>query len=187
MKNLKTLSLARVILKIFQFVYILSFAVFIGLLGYAMISSEFAKNIDISGTLEPGLTSIDLLADPAIDRENTVQLQDLGRGMLLWILIRHSLLWVLGLMIILRIRRILETMQSVQTFYQRNINLLRTIGNICIIIAMISCFNIFPEDGVTKFALSIPFSPLLFGLAAFLMSEIFREGLRLAEDKDSIV
>lgn len=120
--------------------------------------------------------------------EETVYLSDMGIGIRMWVLIRYALI---SLFLILIINRVIEICKSVEvdhTFYNNNVAHLKQMSKYASWIFMIGLFN-FIDEGHNGIGLQLgfPFGMLAFSLMCLTLSEVFREGSTLLQDKNAIV
>ncbi len=112
---------------------------------------------------------------------------EIGVPMLYWLLIRTSVFFVLTWLILKRILKVLISVNDQRTFFTENINHFQRLAMLGILFALVSLFNFGTLDGQTIFHFAIPFEPLLFSLACWVLGEIFREGGKFREDSTSII
>jgi len=182
----KTLRYTRLLLRIFTIVYIFFFVLFLALVVYWHIYPDDFGNVDMSSGFKAGFAVTNIKFSPDNMPPKAIVLSDLSHAMMYWLVFRNTVFFVLGLLILRRINAVLHSIKTLETFYHENIQHFRTIGKLCFIIVGISFFN-FYYDGKLTVDLTLPFTPLLFGAASYMMAEVFKEGLALAEDNKSII
>ena len=160
-------------------------------LAYALIDSSYHpdqyQHVVLTDTFRAGwgVRDINLCWDCASPKD--ILMSQLSDGMRLWLAIRSAFFLTMSYLIIRRIFMILRSVHGIETFYPGNIKHFRQLALYGLIAAFVSTFN-FYNDGVgTNWNLTIPFGPLSFSLACLVLSEIFKEGQSLEEDKASIV
>lgn len=98
--------------------------------------------------------------------------------------IRYSAMLALFFLSVGEFKKIMKSVQSINTFRIDNVKSFRRIGQYAIIYFFVSSFYSyeFNEIGYTGFRVS--FAPFILALFAFIMAEIFKEGNLLLEDKE---
>lgn len=119
--------------------------------------------------------------------EYAVLLSELSAAILYWLYIRSVFFFAITWLMVKKIILVLGSIQSLQTFYQDNIEHFRDLAKLGFWGFLVSCFNIGFTDGDYQLNFSIVFGPLLFSMACLILSEVFREGKALLEDNNMIV
>lgn len=187
MEKNRVLSIASLVLKIFLVIYILFFATFICLAIYWHFNPEAFKRIEISSGFNAvfGIPEIRMLHTEK--NADDIILSEISSPMLYWLVIRNSIFFLLGLMIIFKISKIINSVLSLNTFYNDNIHHFRKMGRLFLIMALFIFFNFYYQDKVLILRFSIPFTSLMLAMSCFVLAEIFSEGKLLSEDKKLIV
>lgn len=88
---------------------------------------------------------------------------------------------ILSMLMVQEVRKILKSVQDLETFNSRNVKAFRTLGYLCLAMAALNSVLLLStnQDAVKNF--SVDFNFLYFMLAAFIMAEIFKEGQNLSE------
>ncbi len=183
----KILSYSKGLFWVFMVLYVGSFILLLGLMAYWHINPTDFGNVDITSGFEAGFGVSRITFSPENIPPRAIVLSEISYAMAWWLILRNTLFFVLGLLILLRIRSILQSFQSLQLFYETNIQHLRQIGQLFLIIAGLSFINFYAAEGDVQIDLTLPLASLLAAAGGFLMSEVFREGYALAEDQKSIV
>ena len=114
-------------------------------------------------------------------------LNDLGAGMVYWLVGRTTLFFVLLALCLRKALSILVSIKQKAVFYDRNTQAFKQLAFLGLGFAVVSFFNFGTVAGVTTYYFRIPFGALLFSAACWVLSEVFAEGKRLYEDSNSIV
>lgn len=172
--------------------YGLCIAFYLGFL-FVMVHSTFQpasyQLVEVSQAFRTGygLNDIHFYFDAARAPADGIFLADLNSGMRLWLLIRGTAFFLLTFLIITYLIRILQSVQALKTFYEANIRHFRKIGWYALAGFVLSSFNFVLQGGTTSLRLDLAFGPLGVSLAAFILSEIFKEGKQLLDDQNSII
>lgn len=115
---------------------------------------------------------------------NVFVLGQLNTSSLYFNYLRYSSLLILFFLSIREFKKILKSVQSLETFRNDNVKSFRCIGQYVFVYFILSSFYWyqFNEIGFSGFAFS--FTPLIIMLFAFILAEIFKEGNLLLEDKE---
>jgi len=163
---------------------LLTFAAILGFVIYWHINPEYFDNWYLLNPFKPGSASFNF------QRSNTavgMTFNDLGSTNVYWMMIRTTLFSAIVLFAQRLILKVLYSVGSTATFYVENIRYFKRLAMTGIVFSLVSFFNFGIIDGQWQFFLSIPFVPLLFATACYVMAEIFKEGNRLQEDSNSII
>ena len=152
---------------------------------YGIFNPSFLEQWYLQEPFEPG--SIKVNFKYSNNATEGTALGSLGTGMLIWLIIRMSVFFVLALIALKKILGILISVKDSRTFFMSNILAFRRLAIIGLIYAVFAFFNIGTIEGEVFFKVSIPFGPLLFSAACWVLSEIFLEGRKLSEDSNSII
>lgn len=183
----KILSYSKWLFRVFMVLYVGSYLVLIGLMVYWHINPADFGNVDITSGFKAGFGSSRIAFSPENMPPRAIVLSEISYAMAWWLILRNSVFFLLGLLILLRVRAILQSFQSLRMFYESNIRHFRRIGQLFFIIALVSFFNFYAGNGDVQFDLTLPLASILAAAGGFLLSEVFREGYALAEDQKSIV
>lgn len=112
--------------------------------------------------------------------------------MIIWLIVRHSVLFALNIMILWNAMALLKSIRYSKTFYEENIKAFMHMAKYGLLIALISMVNFRYDDqyaGGSSFewVMDIPFSVLLFTLACKVLAEIFKQGKLLSDENQSFV
>ena len=113
--------------------------------------------------------------------EKRFYLNDLNRASLYFTFFQLVLGMILSMLMVQEVRKILKSVQDLETFNSRNVKAFRTLGYLCLAMAALNSVLILStnQDAIKNF--SVDFTSLSFMLAAFIMAEIFKEGQNLSE------
>ena len=187
MKN-KILNISSFLLKVSFWVIILLLGGYLAMVIHWHFSPETYSNLIVTEGFQAGFGGIKLrYCSECNPTGSDLFFKELGSGMVYWSLIRLVLFSVPVLMIIKRFQKILQSLQARDTFYADSIQLFRTIASLGFVLTLLSSFNFLTLNGNTEFFFTVPFGPLLFSFGCLVLSEVFREGSGLVEDKKSIV
>jgi hypothetical protein len=184
--NKKPLQWAYGFCRILQGIVSILFILFLIFLIYGLLSSDSSGSILLKDTFKAGMgVGNFVLCDNC--NEEGFYLHELSNSMILWLMIRGSIIFIIYLAIIGRILNILQSIKTKQTFYIENIKNFRLLTRYGVIMVLIGFFNFINHEGQNSFQLTIPFGPIMFTMACWVLAEIFREGKELSEDNKSIV
>ena len=124
---------------------------------------------------------------PTCTEDSSLRLNEIGINMKIWMLLRGSLLLGLTFMIVSRMKEICTFATSISTFYKGSIQNFNRIAIYGFMIAVLSSFNFFSFNGESDIWVSFPFLPVAFSLFNLMLAEVFKEGLLLTEDTNSII
>ena len=100
--------------------------------------------------------------------------------------LQHFFLFVLILMFLCvwEFQKVIKSVKDIKTFGKNNVQSFRRIGRLLIGYAILTSYTSFRfEDGGFK-GVSIPFTVMFLILFAFIMAEIFKEGVMLKEENE---
>jgi hypothetical protein len=105
------------------------------------------------------------------------------KGLLLFYGLKACLMMVGYLLVVRESLLVVDSIQSLETFRQRNITSFRKIGQLFIALFLVNLFHFGMDDGAWE--LTIQFEPiyLLGTLIGYVLAEIFREGNNLMEEQ----
>lgn len=172
----------------FMEIFLMLFAVlFTGVLIHWHFSPETYALVELPSALKGGFTGQDFRIINASDGENLtnqVLLSELTPGMLYWTYLRTLAFLSLMFLIVKEVRRILGSIESLETFRQDNVIAFQKIGRYALIIFFLASFNVWVVPGDSNINLNFALGPLLFAVFALVMAEVFKEGNRLMEDSN---
>ncbi|MEM6347782.1 MAG: hypothetical protein AAF927_28090 [Bacteroidota bacterium] len=113
-----------------------------------------------------------------------ILLVNLSSGMKIWIAIRANVFFVLAYLMMQKVSLILEARE---TFYADNVQHFRQLALLAFLAFGLSTFNLTYWEGNWQGHFTIAFGPLALSIASLVLSEIFKEGQLLLEDKNSII
>ncbi len=106
--------------------------------------------------------------------------------MMYWLFFRAMVFSVILVLVFKKLISILNSIESLSTFYDSNISGFRSIGKYMAVASVFSFFNISHIDD-WNIHFVIPWVPLIICLWAYILAEVFSEGKTLLEDKNLIV
>lgn len=174
-------------LVIFKIIYLIGFFLFTGIVISWFIDKSLWRNVDITSGFKAGIGVTNLQYSPDYMPPKAIVLGEISVAMMLWLLVRNTIFFFLGWMIIVEITRILNSIKSLDVFYFSNIQSFKKIGKVCFLIAGFAFFNFHVAEQGVNFDFTVPFMPVLFGLASYVLAGVFEQGQQLTEDKNSIV
>ena len=83
--------------------------------------------------------------------------------------------------------KIMESVRSLKTFQNLNVQSFRKIGTYCIAITILNLITYLDLGTFTQQSLYIETTPLIIGLFAFILAEIFKEGNHLMQENELTV
>ena len=127
------------------------------------------------------------ICNPCTNGADPIGLNELPDFIRYWILFRMLFFSVLFYLFIRKILEILTSMQSINTFYEGNIGYFKSLSRYAIFGWVVSCISFSFQDGRIGMTLQLNFGLLLFAIACSLLSEVFKEGKILLDDKNMII
>ncbi len=187
MKRNKIIQATLAISRFSFWFFIVLLTVFVFIIVHSIISPESYANFQI---LNDGNTlTFDFKYCPECDSSsNGILLSEISQSIKLWILFRYSSIIVLLILIQYEGIKIWNSVKEYKTFYTQNKLHFKQIAKYALTIFIIGIFN-FIDEGQNGIGLEIglPIVWVAFALFSLGLSEIFKEGQLLQEDKDSIV
>jgi len=165
------------------------FLVFLAFIASSYFIPEALAPVTLNNPFNPGYGTVGLQLHPSVKNvpENAFQLSDLNGAMLAWMIIRQAFFVWITILIIKRIKKVIKSVEALKTFYQENIKHFKQIAKLAFVGFVFSCFNFSYIDGDFSFRLKIIWGPLILSMLCLLLTEIFKEGKQLLEDKNSII
>lgn len=154
-------------------------------IGYLFIFPESYPDIKI---LNDGNISTFYLCTECDYTAKSIPIAEVGSGMKIWMLLRLATMCLLFILIINEVNKILKSVRDYKTFHSQNMLYFKRIAKYTLAIAFFRTIN-FVDEGQNGIGLEIgfPLDLLLFALFSLSLSEVFKEGQLLQEDKDSIL
>ena len=149
------------------------------------INKEFYTNIYLTNGFQAGLDSFNLKISKS--ELSNISLADLSHLSLYWILLRSLVIMIISMYILTRYIHVLNSIKSLQTFYNNNVKAFRQVATMSIILALISFFNFGPIEDNTTWNYTIPFGLIFFTAFNLALSEVFKEGQGLLQDSQAII
>jgi len=187
MKRNPVLQLALLVIRVYIILYISFYILFLGLFIYWHINPGAFDKVDISSGYKAGISIRDIRLVSSERSPDMIVLSEVSHPMFYWLFLRMTFFFLLGFLILQRLKRVIRSIHSLNTFYEGNIRHFKSIGFLFLIMAALGFFNYYSDGTVSRLQLTIPFTPLLLGMAGFVMAEVFAEGKSLTEDKNLIV
>ena len=106
---------------------------------------------------------------------------EISTSFVFYAFLKAMLILGLWIYILKLIQSILASAEDFVTFQKGNIYAFRKIGTCFLILSLFELFSFVQTDDHLKLVLTIPFTYLALTLAAYLLSEVFREGYELYE------
>ncbi|WP_304238200.1 DUF2975 domain-containing protein [Jiulongibacter sediminis] len=188
----KNITLALGFAQIFKWVVIALFILMAAFMFTSLLAPDFISDYMLEIVKGGGPYNI-FKCEDCLDTGMTVHLNSLSTGMLLWIFLMMSLRIGLLYLISLETIQVLKNVRNLNTFYEGNIGSFRKMAVLGLIMAVLGSFSFlsyFNADQNQVFE-RLNFSPSLgaigFSLACFVLTEVFKEGKVLQEDKESIL
>lgn len=181
------IRVSRTSLGIFKLAYLVFFLFFLGMVVSWFIDNSLWENIDISSGFKAGFGMTNIQFSPRNMPEDAIVLGATSHAMMGWLLLRNTIFFCLGWIVLQRISRILNSIESIDVFYVLNIESFKTIGKVCFVIAGFSAFNFYIGPDRSTLDFTLPLMPVLFGFGSLVLAEVFKQGRELTEDKNSIV
>lgn len=151
-----------------------------------IINTNFFSNIYVVDGFKSGFGIGEFRYLQAID-ERATSLANLSIPMKVWLLLRANLFFYITISAIIIAKKIINSIQSIETFYIDNVRHFKSLAQLGFIASILSAFNIFCQDGISRIHCSIPFGILCFTMACLILSIVFKEGKLLLDDKASII
>lgn len=187
MKKNKTLHFANLFLKFFMLFYMLMFLVFIAVVIYwHFVPGDFG-NVDVTSGFRSGVGVFKLEFSADNMPPKAIVLSSISYPMMYWLVLRNSIFFVVTFFILKKLRSVVTSVNEQNSFYEDNIGHFAFISKACLIIAVVGSFNFYYQFDKITFDFTLPLTWLLFAALGFVLSEIFKEGYLLTEDKNSIV
>ncbi|TYA92276.1 DUF2975 domain-containing protein [Seonamhaeicola marinus] len=185
---MKRNKIIRTTLALNRFTFWLSIVAGIALIfgiSYVFIFPESYPDIKIRNDGNP--STLFFCTDCDYTSKSTL-LSEVRSGMKLWILLRLSVIGSLFILCIYKTIKILKSVRDYKTFHSQNRLYFKQIAKYTLAIAILGTFN-FIDEGQYGIGLEIGFPIHVFGVALFClsMSEVFKEGQLLQEDKDAMI
>ncbi|MFG6687960.1 DUF2975 domain-containing protein [Mariniflexile sp. HNIBRBA6329] len=180
------LNAAITLSKVAKTIFILLIIGFTAIFIHLQLDRSFynSKKIKINTNLEGYLYSMKWKSDTNAEYTEIFTLDKLKTVSLY--ITYSKLLGVLVLMFfcVLEFQRVMQSVRDVKTFRKNNVQSFRRIGQLLIGCAILTSYTAFRfENGGFK-GVSIPFTTLFLILFAFIMAEIFKEGVLMKEEND---
>ncbi len=185
MKRNKTIQTTLLISRFTFWLLIVLVTAFVLAISYLYVFPESYPDIKI---LNDGNTSTFQLCTECDFTSNSALLTEIGPGMKLWILLRQSMMGLLVILIIHQVIKILKSVRDYKTFHSQNKLYFKRIAKYALALAIFKTIN-FIDEGPYGIGLEIGFPLDMLGLALFSlsMSEVFKEGQTLEEDKNAVI
>ncbi|MFD2725505.1 DUF2975 domain-containing protein [Hyunsoonleella rubra] len=185
MKRNKIIGAAIAINRFTFWLLIALVTVFVFGLSYVYIFPETYSDLKILN--DGNLSTFHICTECDIKTSSTL-FTEIGPGMKLWILLRESARVFLIILCIHKMIKILKSVRDYKTFHSKNTLYFRQIAKYTLVLAFFGTVN-FIDEGQHGIGLEIglPFSELVFALFSLSLSEVFKEGQLLQEDKDAMI
>jgi len=154
---------------------------------YSLMNTDAFSGLTIEDGFSPGLDIGNFRICSACDSDQYLAVSALSPAMKFWLLVRGIILFSLVLKSLQIVLRIVRSIQSRSSFYEKNITGFLILSKLGLVIAFFSSFNFFIQGDVSDVQFAIPLGPIGYVLACKLLAEIFREGKMLSEDSNSII
>jgi hypothetical protein len=188
----KKISIALLFAKMFQWLSLIIYGLFVLLVICVAVKPELTTDYVLQMSKGAELFQITKCKD-CQDSGLTVHINRLDFNMLLWIFLKLTAIMTLIFMINRELMKVLRNFKSLGTFYEGNIKSFRKIGLWFALLAVLYAFRYltyFNEDGKHAYdhvMYNVPFGLVALALGSYLLSEVFKEGRQLQEDKESIL
>jgi len=184
---MKSTQFAYGFLQFLLVLVILLYGVLLFVFIYSLMDPSKFESVRLTGAFSPGFSfgNVDVCTNCQIGDYSL--LVNLSTGMKLWLIFRASVLFLSLFVIITIFKRIIKSVSSKLTFYEGNIKNFRTLTYLGLMLTAFSSFNFFVQGEISDVNFSIAFGPIAFTAACWLLSDIFEEGRKLHEDKNSII
>ena len=189
MKKNKLLNIAVVLCKSIRVVYIIAFLILTGIFIHFQIAPDYYKKANYSFNNKTSGFQISKsirwkISSPKLEDKDVYSIDKILKTSLY---INYLKLVAILLFMFLATKEFQKVMQSVKdlkTFQKNNVHSFRKIGKYIFMIFLLSSYTKvrFQQGGISDTHMNL--TPLLFVLAAFIMSEIFKEGNALEEEND---
>ncbi len=149
----------------------------------------YYSRVEVSSCFNPGYGANGFNIYPATKElpTNAIVLATLNHIMVYWLFLRGTFFVMITTMILKKVIQVLRSMQTVNTFYQGNVEHFRAIALYSFLGFIASCFNFSYLQGHVNFSFTLAFGPLLLSVAALILGEVFEEGSHLFEDKNLVI
>lgn len=119
---------------------------------------------------------------PRTGNDVNLHFSNLNTGSLYFNYFKFSAIFILLYLSINEFRKVLISVEKLESFHQTNVSAFKNIGSYCFIIFGISIFSYWGFDDYAKSSISIHLYILLIALIAFILAEVFKEGNNLLEE-----
>ncbi len=152
-------------------------------------SRETYEQIELTNGFKAdyGIGNVKIHVQELDDRKDRVIVSELTQTTMYWLLIRGLFFTVTTWFIIRHFMQIIRSIADLKTFYDSNVNSLRSIGKLALITSFVSAVNFGNIGNGWDVHFTIPWTPIFTALIAYIMAEVFSEGKMLQEDKNMIV
>lgn len=119
--------------------------------------------------------------------EDYINLSMLDSTTKLWVLFRSLCFFIIVFLMLKTIRKVLKNMSSYSVFFEKNITHFKFLSKLTFGLVLISVFNVNFLNDTLSWHFTIPFKTIGLAFGFLVLSEIFKEGKTLLEDKNSII
>lgn len=186
MSKNKTLQWSNILCNIIIAVNILMFVSLLLIVISSFFTNRLSDYVALIDGVKAGFGTTNLRFI-AFDTKKVVVLSDLTPWMKIWFMFRNLVFTIIIIKGIVIVKKVIASIKSLNTFTGNSIYFkkLATLGWIG---AFFSTFNFLADQGdYSVFHFTIPFGPIAFALACLILSQVFKEGKSLLDDKNSIV
>ena len=187
--NNKTLYIALLAARGVIGLCILFFLLFLVVIIWWHIEPEAFHRVDVSQAFLPGfgVGGIQVyLSNQQIPTESLL-LSKLSPAMLYWTAFRALFFFIISLLILRKVAMVLQSLKSLDIFYQSNIIHFKHISVYAFLAFLFSSINGYWDGNTWDLDLKIVFAPLLFSIGSAVLAEVFREGYKLSQEQKLII
>lgn len=187
MNNEKIIRWSSKAIQIFKWIYLISFIAFLLVIIIWFLNRELFENAVLTSGFKAGVGSFNVSFNNKMEYLRGIPFDELSPTLMVWLGIRTTSFFLLGWMIIRQIDKIIQSIVSMEVFYENNVVGFQRIAHISLCIAVLASFNIFWNERGFDLDFTVPFVPLLASVGCYLLAVIFEEGRRLSDENRAIV
>ncbi len=187
MQTNKTLKWSNILCNVIIVVNIIMFTSLTLLVISSFFTNKFSNYVALIDGVKAGFGTTNLKFI-AFDTEKVVVLSDLTLLMKIWFIVRNLIFTIIIIRGILIVKKIIASIKTLNTFYSGNTTYFKKLAQLGWIATFFSAFNILTgQNDYSVLHFTIPFGPIAFALACLVLSQVFKEGKSLLDDKNSII